>query len=100
MAGSRDSTKVDHAAARQAQADTVSVTLLQVFRSDDFKQGVADVRAGRPARFDDFADDWLYERGRMWAFLAPVSMPLRFGRRLNWEAVKILHRALAGGDIL
>ena len=84
-----------------AQADTIGVTPRQIMGSVAFAAGVADVRAGKPTRFDSFGDDdWNYERGRQWAFIAPMSMPLRIGRRLNPEAVWLLRAALAHGEIL
>jgi hypothetical protein len=40
-----------------------------------FHHRVADLRAGAPPRFDEMEDDfWAYERGRLWAVLAPVTM--------------------------
>jgi hypothetical protein len=84
-----------------AQADTIGVTPRQIMGSAAFAAGVADVRTGAPIRFDSFGDDdWNYERGRQWAFLAPMSMPLRIGRKLNSEALLLLSRALFRGEIL
>jgi hypothetical protein len=50
-----------------------------------FRSGVEDVRAGRAPRFDDFNDNdaWSYERGRLFAVLAPVSMPLKIDGECN-----------------
>jgi hypothetical protein len=83
------------------QADTIGVTPRQIMRSAAFAAGAADVRAGKPIRFDSFGeDDWAYERGRQWAFLAPMSMPLRIGRKLNPEAVALFSRALVRREIV
>ena len=82
------------------QAETTSVSPRQIMSASAFRDGVADVRAGMPTRFDDFDDDWAYERGRQFAFIAPMSMPLRIGRRLNTEAVWLFTRALVSGEIL
>jgi hypothetical protein len=46
------------------QVETGLVSNEAIMWSDAFKAGVEDVRSGRPARFDEFADDWSYERGR------------------------------------
>ncbi len=66
-------------------------------RSAAFKAGAEDVRAGRPARFDEFdCDD--YERGRQWAVLAPMTMPLRLkGGKLNADAVRLFDDAFDRG---
>jgi hypothetical protein len=83
------------------QADTIGSTPRQILRSAAFAAGAADVRAGKPTRFDSFGDDdWNYERGRQWAFIAPMSMPLRSGGKLNHEALRLLTRALLRGEIL
>ena len=83
------------------QADTIGVTPRQIMGSAAFAAGVADVRTGTPTRFDSFGDDdWDYERGRQWAFIAPMSMPLRLGRKLNPEALRLFSRALFRREIL
>ena len=41
--------------------------------SEAFAAGVADLRTGATPRFDE-EDDWNYERGRLWAVLAPHTM--------------------------
>jgi hypothetical protein len=59
-----------------------------------FARGIADFRAGRAPDFDNEVDaltggDWDYERGRQWAVVAPVTMPLKIGRRLNPDAIEM-----------
>jgi hypothetical protein len=68
-------------------------------RTPSFKAGVDDVRTGRSARFD-FYRGFEYERGRQWAKLAPPTMPLRLGRRLNPHAVALFRKLLKRGYIL
>jgi len=58
------------------------VTVTSIMRSHAFRAGVADVRAGRPARFDDYPG-FDYECGRQWAVCAPRTMLLFIGRCLN-----------------
>jgi hypothetical protein len=84
------------------QIDTTLTTTRAIMGSVGFAAGVADVRAGKPARFDSSfdADVWTYERGRLWAYLAPVSMPLRIGRRLNPEALRLFDRAWFAKEIV
>lgn len=83
------------------QIDTIRVTTRWIMGSAAFAAGVADVRAGSPARFGDFGDDdWQYERGRQWAFIAPMSMPLRIGRTLNREALRLFDRAWFAKEIV
>jgi hypothetical protein len=57
------------------QIETRSCSAQRIVRSRYFTIGVADLRAGAPPRFDEMEDDyWAYERGRLWAVLAPVTM--------------------------
>jgi hypothetical protein len=57
------------------QVTTKSCSAESIVRSRYFTIGVADLRAGTPPRFDEMKDDyWAYERGRLWAVLAPVTM--------------------------
>jgi hypothetical protein len=63
----------------------VRTTINKIIRGDAFHRGVAEIRAGLPPHFDRY-DDWDYERGRQWALVAPHSMPLMIGRKVNPEA--------------
>jgi hypothetical protein len=74
----------------QAKTEEVSVTC--IMRSPAFRAGVDDVRKGRYPRFDDFGMDWSYERGRQWATVAPMSMPLWIKGRLNPLAIEIFEK--------
>jgi hypothetical protein len=80
------------------QADTRRTTTARIMRSADFKAGVEDVRAGRPARFDEFNSDD-YERGRQWAMIVPAAMPLRVNGNLNPEALRLFDAAFDRGDV-
>ena len=55
-----------------------------------FALGVSDARNGRGYHpdFDLWVgnDQWAYERGRLWAVLAPRDMPLKIHGRLNGAA--------------
>jgi hypothetical protein len=82
------------------QAETSTTTVRQIMGHPNFKVGVEDVRAGRPVRFDQYSDGWEYERGRQWAMLAPVSMPLRVRGKLNLQAVWILSLAFSRREIV
>jgi hypothetical protein len=85
----------------RGQADADPITVAGIMRSREFREGVNDVRCGRPARYDDLIDDtWNYGRGRMFALLAPMRMPVMLGGRVNPEAWAILARALADRTIL
>jgi hypothetical protein len=74
------------------QVQTTLVSLREIMGSREFQRGVAEVRAGRPPRFDR-EDSWEYERGRQWAIAAPKSMPLKIGGRINPKAIDIFHKA-------
>jgi hypothetical protein len=72
-----------------------------VIRSAEFRAGVEDVRAGRPARFDDFTvNAFLYEWGRQFGFLVPVSFPLMRNGRPTHEARQRFLRAFARGELI
>jgi hypothetical protein len=81
--------------------DLEEVSDSAVIRSAEFRAGVEDVRAGRPARFDDFTfNAFLYEWGRQFGFLIPVSFPLMRNGRPTREARQILQRAFARGELI
>lgn len=82
------------------QVATKPITVQQIMRSAAFQRGVADVRAGRRPRFDSNTRDgadigrvtndaWDYERGRQWATVAPRSMPVIRGRKVNLKAINV-----------
>jgi hypothetical protein len=80
------------------QAATRSSSVSAIMRDADFAAGVDDVRAGRYARFDEF-NSWEYERGRQFAMLVPISMPLRVKGKLNPKALTLLENAFARKEI-
>jgi len=62
-------------------------------RSQEFRQGVADVREGKRPQFDK--GDWqllLYEQGRLWGTIAPRSMLLTVNGKPNPAAVDLWER--------
>ncbi len=82
------------------QANTSTVSDSAIIRSAAFRAGVDDARSGVPARFDDFPNDWLYEWGRQFAFIAPMSQPLMDGCRVHRGALYYLRRAFARGELI
>ena len=85
------------------QVETVRTTAERIMRHADFKLGVDDVRNGRPPRFDNYDeinDQWLYERGRLFAIIAPASMPLRIQGKLNPKAVALYRAAYNRGYVV
>ena len=75
------------------QSDTRRVTLRRIVASREFARGLDEVRKGLPFNSDN--DDWNYERGRCFGFIAPLDMPLRTGTRLNPKALKLARAAFA-----
>ena len=71
------------------QVPVRSVTVQEIMSCPYFALGVADVRAGRGFRADydtwgHTNNRWAYDRGRLWATLAPRSVPLkRNGKKVN-----------------
>jgi hypothetical protein len=50
-----------------------------------------EARKGLPFNPDN--DEWDYERGRAFGFIAPLDMQLRIGRALNPKALKLAEAA-------
>jgi hypothetical protein len=76
---------------RREQANTVGITIHQIVASREFARGVDEVRKGLP--FNPNNDDWNYERGRCFGFVAPPDMPLRIGGKINPKALKLAEAA-------
>lgn len=64
-----------------------------IMRHRNFARGWADIRAGRP--FDPDVDDnyWAYERGRLLGAIAPLTMELFDGKKLNPKAIALFEAA-------
>jgi hypothetical protein len=69
------------------QAATRSVSVRSVVGSGEFARGFDEVRNGLP--FNPNNDDWSYERGRAFGFIAPPDMALRIGTKLNPKALAL-----------
>jgi hypothetical protein len=75
------------------QARTRHVSIRSLVASKEFALGLDEVRKGLP--FNPDIDSWNYERGRCFAFIAPLDMPLRTGRALNPKALKLAEAAFS-----
>ena len=75
------------------QANTRVVTIYNIVASRQFARGLDEVRNRRP--FNSENNDWDYERGRCFGFIAPCNMPLRIGSRLNPKALKLAEAAFS-----
>ncbi len=79
-----------------SQANTYRTTTKRIMLDPAFAREFDDARAGRA--FDWTIDDWNYERGRLFAHIAPIDMRLRTGSALNQKARALLdvafHRRL------
>jgi hypothetical protein len=75
------------------QAPTVRVSLRSIVASREFARGLDEVRKGLPFNPDN--NSWDYERGRCFGFIAPLSMQLRTGTRLNPKALKLAEAAFS-----
>jgi hypothetical protein len=73
------------------QVPTHPVTTKSIMSSPDFEIGLTDVRRGIP--FDWRNGAWEYERGRLFAHIAPLNMPLRIGGQLNPKAIALWQAA-------
>jgi hypothetical protein len=81
----------------KAQVPTIVVTAARIVGSPEFARGLADKRNGIP--FDPRIDSWEYERGRLFACIAPLNMELRIGSNLNPKAVA-LYAAASSRDLI
>ena len=59
------------------QASTRRVSVRSIMGSREFARGLSEARRGLP--FDPNNDNWDYERGRCFGFIAQLNMPLRIG---------------------
>lgn len=90
------------------QVPTRGVSAESIMRTADFARGVADKRGGQVPRYDGYNFDqsegdeavkvkinglWNYERGRQWAAVAPLTMPLKIDGDLNSKAVALFRAA-------
>jgi hypothetical protein len=75
------------------QAITRRTSIRRVVTSKEFARGLSEVRKGLP--FNPNNDDWNYERGRCFGFIAPLDMPLRIGGKLNPKALKLAEVAFS-----
>ena len=75
------------------QAATRRVSIRSIVASKEFERGLDEARKGLPLNPDN--DDWNYERGRAFGRIAPLDMPLRIGRALNPQALKLAEAAFA-----
>jgi hypothetical protein len=80
------------------QVRTYRTTAMAIMASPEFERGLDDARKGVP--FDWRINEWNYERGRLFAYIAPVNMPLRIGYRLNEGAIALYRAARARNLIL
>lgn len=76
-----------------SQAKTSCTTTSAIMRSTAFRRGFEHARAGEPPQFDGSSDPWAYERGRLFAYIAPLSMSLRSDGKLNPKAVTLFDAA-------
>jgi hypothetical protein len=82
------------------QVSVRPVTFASIMRTAAFRRGLEEVRAGQPPCFDEFDElSWEYERGRQFAYVAPLSMRLWIGGKLNPKAIALFAAASDKGLI-
>jgi hypothetical protein len=88
-------TSVQLSPLRRKQVETSICSPKTIMRHPHFGRGLDEIREGRP--FDCDVDDnyWAYEKGRLFGAIAPRSMPLFDGNRLNPKAVRLF---IAAGE--
>jgi hypothetical protein len=75
----------------RGQASTRKATVRSIVASKEFARGFEEARLGKAFNPDN--PDWQYERGRHFAFIAPLNMSLRIGKSLNSKAVRLAEAA-------
>jgi hypothetical protein len=85
--------KIDEAVRLARQVETSRTMTQRIMEHPNFERGLNDARRGQPFdwRIDD--DYCAYERGRQFANLAPINMPLRINGELNRKAVALCDAA-------
>ena len=78
------------------QVPTVPVTISWIMSRRMFVIGVEDLRAGRGFCPDHkmVDDQWHYERGRLWAVVAPRDMPVKIRGKVNPKAIEVFRQHL------
>jgi hypothetical protein len=76
------------------QVPTKMTTVLEVMSQPHFALGVADKRAGRGYRADydcwgHSNHRWAYDRGRLWATLAPKTMAVKRNGKVTDAAMNV-----------
>lgn len=84
---------------QRKQVRTISCSPITIMLHPHFARGLDDIRAGRPFADDVHDDYWAYERGRLFGAIAPRSMLLFDGRRLNLRALLLFSAASERGLI-
>jgi hypothetical protein len=74
---------------RREQVETSPCSPMTIMLHPHFARGLDDIRAGRSFADDVHDNYWAYERGRLFGAIAPSSMPLFDGKRLNPKAVRL-----------
>jgi len=82
------------------QVPTRNTTTQAIMRRPEFALGVDSIRNGEAPDFDYPDAYWSYERGRLWARVAPRSLPLRINGKLNPKAIALFDAASKRGYII
>jgi hypothetical protein len=81
------------------QIPTRLVSTIEIMGAPEFTRGFEDARQGIAFDWRIGADqpdsnaDWDYERGRLFAHIAPLKMPLRIDGKLNRKAIALCNAA-------
>jgi hypothetical protein len=77
------------------------VSLKSIMWTAQFRKGYDDCKLGNPW-FDGYSDsrsEWCYTRGRHFAALYP-NIPLKHGKKVNYEAIRAMADAVQNKYIL
>jgi hypothetical protein len=83
------------------QIDTHEVTVFEIVSHPEFARGLDEARAGLPFNPDNADNiDWSYERGRLFAVIAPRDLPLRINGRVNPKMLKLAEAAFSRRQLI
>ena len=92
-------TPVQPPPSRREQVETIACSSVTIMLHPHFARGLDDIRAGQSFADDVHDNYWAYERGRLFGAIAPRSMLLFDGKRLNLKALMLYRAAKQRGLI-
>jgi hypothetical protein len=85
------------------QVSTIFVSTRSILWTKEFGLGAEDAAAGRPYRPEyerwNIDKQWNYERGRIYGLRTKGTIPVKVGKRVNYDALRAYDQIRAMGDL-